>query len=192
MSQTPSSQVPDPNLGAGQANAPHRPADDKEEVYFEGSPPLRGHIGMVLLYGLIGIILIAAPFVLAIQFKVASPWWVKLACVVAGIIVMLVPVIIVKRTRYRITNYRIDFERGWLSTTIDTLELWHVEDIKFHQTLFAKILGVGTIEIFSHDDTTPNLFMKGIPDARQLFSTLEQRIISVKRQRGVLKVDSGT
>src|SRR5207244_11112182 len=59
MSQTPSSQVPDPSLGAAQANAPHRPADDKEEVYFEGSPPLRGHIGMVLLYGLIGIILIA-------------------------------------------------------------------------------------------------------------------------------------
>ena len=146
----------------------------------------------MLLYGLIGIILIAAPFVLSIRFKVASPWWVKLACVVAGIIVMLVPVIIVKRTRYRITNYRIDFERGWLSTTIDTLELWHVEDIKFHQSLLGKILSVGTIEIFSHDDTTPNLFMKGIPDARKLFSTLEQRIISVKRQRGVLKVDSGT
>ena len=55
-----------------------------------------------------------------------------------------------------------------------------------------KILAVGTIEIFSHDDTTPNLYMRGIPHARQLFTTLEQRIIAVKRQRGVLKVDAGT
>src|SRR5256885_7582776 len=109
MSQTPSSQVPDPNLGAQANAAPHRPADDKEEVYFEGSPPLRGHIGMVLLYGLIGIILIASPFVLSMRFNVHMLWWVKLVFVVAGIIVILVPVIIVKRTRYRITNYRIDF-----------------------------------------------------------------------------------
>ena len=93
---------------------------------------------------------------------------------------------------YRITNYRIDFERGWLSTTIDTMELWHVEDLKFHQSLLERMLSVGTIEIFSHDDTSPNLYMRGIPNARQLFSTLQQRIIAVKRQRGVLKLDSGT
>src|SRR5437660_12633560 len=109
MSQTPSSQVPDPSLAAAQNSAaPHKPADDKEEVYFEGSPPIRGQIGKVLLYGLIGLVLICAPFVLALRFKVASPWWAKLACVVVGIVVMLIPVIIVKRMRYRVTNYRID------------------------------------------------------------------------------------
>jgi uncharacterized membrane protein YdbT with pleckstrin-like domain len=193
MSQIPGSPIPDPSLTAAEGGVhPHTPADDREEVYFEGSPPLRGHFGKVLLYGLIGIIVIAAPFVLSMRFKQPSPWWVKLICVVIGLIIVMIPVIIIKRTRYRVTNYRIDFERGWLSTTIDTLELWHVEDIKFHQSLWDKILGVGTIEIFSHDDTTPNLFMKGVPNARQLFATLQQRIIAVKRQRGVMKVDSGS
>jgi hypothetical protein len=105
---------------------------------------------------------------------------------------MTIPILLVKRTRYRVTNYRVDFERGWLSTTIDTMELWHVEDLKFHQTLWEKIMGLGTIDIMSHDDTTPNLLLRGIPHARQLFTTLQQRVIAVKRSRGVLKVDSGT
>lgn len=171
--------------------APHRETDDKEEVYYEGSPMLRGQIVHLFVFTVIGLILIATPFV-AGHFRERMPWWLSAAFVVAGIIVMTIPMLLVKRTRYRVTNYRVDYERGWLSTTIDTMELWHVEDLKFHQTLWEKLMGLGTIDIMSHDDTTPNLLLRGIPHARQLFTTLQQRIIAVKRSRGVLKVDSGT
>jgi len=44
----------------------------------------------------------------------------------------------------------------------------------------------------SHDDTMPDLHMHGIPDARKIFEELKQRVIAVKRQTGVLKVDTGT
>jgi membrane protein YdbS with pleckstrin-like domain len=172
--------------------SPHKPADDREEVYYEGTPLLRGHVWHVMLYSVLGILFILIPVFVSGYLKRHMPWWVSLVLVLIGLCLFVVPILIVKRTRFRITNYRIDFERGWLSTTIDTMELWHVEDIKFYQNLFERILGVGTIEIFSHDDTTPNLYMRGIPHARQLFTTLEQRIIAVKRQRGVLKVDAGT
>jgi hypothetical protein len=172
--------------------APHREADDKEEVYYEGSPMLRGEFGQLFLFTLIGVVLIATPLVIAGYYKHHVPWWLTLALIVAGIVVLITPIILVKRTRYRVTNYRVDYERGWLSTTIDTMELWHVEDLKFHQSFWEKIMGLGTIDIMSHDDTTPNLLLRGIPHARQLFTTLQQRVIAVKRSRGVLKVDSGT
>lgn len=171
----------------------HRAAGDTEEVYYEGTPQLRGHLGQVALYWILGIAVILIPFLYSALFTGHHIiWWLNLTLVLIGIILMIVPILTIKRTRYRITNYRIDFERGWLSTTIDTMELWHVEDIKFHQTILERMVSVGTIEIFSHDDTSPNLYMRGIPNARQLFMTLEQRIIAVKRQRGVMKVDSGT
>ena len=172
--------------------APHAEANDQEEVYYQGSPMLRGHFGHMFLCTFIGLVLIAVPIVWVHYMKSHMLWWIIISFIAAGIITMIIPMLLVKRTRYRITNYRIDFERGWLSTTIDTLELWHVEDIKFHQSLWEKIVGVGSIAILSHDDTTPNLALHGVPHARQLFTTLEQRIIAVKRQRGVLKVDSGT
>ena len=170
----------------------HSPAGNTEEVYYEGTPRLRGHLGHVLIYGILGILVILMPTFWHMVVKDHPMHLIlSLIFVLAGIIILIIPILIVKRTRYRITNYRIDFERGWLSTTINTIELWHVEDIKFHQSIFERMLEVGTIEVESHDKETPSLFMRGIPHARQLFTTLEQRIIAVKRQQGVLKVDMG-
>jgi uncharacterized membrane protein YdbT with pleckstrin-like domain len=119
------------------------------------------------------------------------PWYVPLALVVIGLILFLVPVIQSKTIRYRISNYRIDFERGLLGKDIDTMELWHVEDVRFHQSLLDRILGVGTITVISKDDVNPTLVMHSIPHSRPLFEQLKQRIIAVKRSRGVIKVDPG-
>ena len=170
----------------------HRPAGDHEEVYFEGTPRLRGHLGHLFLYGLIGLLFILIPAAVSLFTKVHIPIVASLILVVIGLIMFSIPPLIVRRTRYRITNYRIDYERGWLSTNIDTTELWHVEDIKFHQSIFDRLLSVGTIEIFAHDGQNPKTVLRGIPNARQLFTTLEQRIIAVKRQQGVLKIDTGS
>jgi len=94
-------------------------------------------------------------------------------------------------SRYDITNYRIDYERGIFSKNIDTLELWHVEDINFHQSVIDRIVNTGDITVLSHDDTTPKLELNGSPNPRPLFESLKQRIIAVKRQRGVIKMDTG-
>jgi len=175
-------------------HTPHKPADDREEVYFEGSPMVRGDMAKVSLFFLIGVVLIAAPLALMLLSKEHHsplPWWGSLALVVIGLLFILIPYLNLKRIRYRISNYRIDYERGLMSKTIDTLELWHVEDIKFHQSFFDRIFGVGTITIVSHDQTTPMLVMRGLPQPRPLFDSLKQRVIAVKRQRGVIKMDVG-
>jgi hypothetical protein len=169
---------------------PHKPADDNEEVYFEGSPMLRAELGHMLIHVVIGIALIAAPELLRRAWS-AMPWWVYAIGALAGAGVIVWPVIMVRTLRYRISNYRIDYERGLLSKNIDTLELWHVEDIRYHQSLLHRILNVGQITVISHDDTTPKLIISGVPNPRQLFETLKQRVIAVKRQRGVVKMDLG-
>jgi hypothetical protein len=170
---------------------PHRPADDSEEIYFHGSPLLRGSVGRVMIFALIGCLLIALPIILAAWGK-SPPGLVWLLLILAGIIVIIVPILMAKRIRYRISNYRIDFESGLLSSNIDTLELWHVEDLKFHQSIVDRMVGVGTITIISHDDTTPVLTLRGLPDPRRIFEMLQQRVIAVKRQRGVVKMDTGS
>jgi hypothetical protein len=166
---------------------PHRPADDREEVYFEGSPQLRGELRNVLLWGFIGAVLIGV----GVYLFIIGLWPATIALVVLGVLTWALPLLLVRSIRYRITNYRIDYERGLLARRIDTLELWHVEDIAFAQTLSDRILGVGKIKIISHDDTTPLLLLRGLPRPRQIFDSLKQRIIAVKRQRGVIKMDIG-
>ena len=191
------SQIPPTSSAAAAASGvpgPHREADDSEEIYYQGSPMVRGNIGKIFFWFLFGLVLIAAP--VAFYF-LSNPrhfpiWWITLACVVAGLIMWFIPVLIVKSVRYRITNYRIDFERGIFGKKIDTLELWHVEDITFHQSIVDRLLGIGSIGVISHDMTTPKLVMHSLPHCRPLFDQLKQRIIAVKRQRGVVKMDTGT
>ncbi len=121
-----------------------------------------------------------------------SPWWLNLVIFAIGLVFFFLPMLKAKTIRYRISNYRIDFERGWFSKDIDTLELWHVEDLKFHQSFLDRILGVGSITILSHDDTTPRFVLHSLPNPRPIFDALEQRVIAVKRQGGVVKMDTGT
>ena len=169
----------------------HRAADDKEEVYYEGSPLVRGELGKMILSVLIGLGLIAAPFIYYFLEDQWWPWYVILILIVLGILVLVIPYLIVKRIKYRITNYRIDYERGILSKMVDTLELWHVDDIKFHQSFFDRLFGVGNITIMSNDKTTPQLNLRGLPRPRPVFDALKQRVIAIKRQRGVIKMDIG-
>src|SRR4051812_46515809 len=177
--------------------APHRPADDTEQVYFDGNPLLRGEIGTGLLWIIAGLAVIALPLTWGFWRQGRGdihpwwPWWLILGLVVVGLVLILIPIMRAKTIHYRISNYRIDFERGMFSKTIDTLELWHVEDLKFHQSFLARLIGVGTITVLSHDDTTPELRLRALPNPRPLFDTLKQRIIAVKRQRGVIKMDVG-
>jgi hypothetical protein len=171
---------------------PHKPADDREQIYFEGSPLLRGDLGRLFIFAIIAAILVAIP-ILAVRFHwfPARPW-IWLTCDGLALICLLIPFILIRTIRYRITNYRIDYERGLLSKSIDTLELWHVEDIKFHQSLIDRLVNTGDITILSHDDTTPRLHLDGVPNPRPLFENLKQRVIAVKRQRGVIKMDTGS
>lgn len=179
-------EKPPLNADDGLTGSADNPADANEVVYFEGSPALRGSLGRLLLCGLLAAGLIVGAVVLR-----AQGWWVPLAGVVLAIAVVAMPIILIRSVRYRITNYRIDYERGVFSKDIDTLELWHVEDLSFHQSLMDRILCVGGITVVSHDAATPRLLLRALPNPRPVFETLKQRIITVKSQRGVIKIDAG-
>jgi hypothetical protein len=192
MSQQPTSAYIPPQQPLDGA-PPVTPAGDDEKVYYEGAPLLRGELMFTIFWITVGVLIALGPAIYA-YFRDAwrdVPWWLYLAAVVVGVVVALIPLLVVKRTRYRISNYRIDREIGLLSKRIETLELWHVEDIQFFQSFGDRILGVGTITVISHDDTTPRLELKSLPKPRPLFEQLKNRVIAVKRQRGVIKLDGG-
>jgi uncharacterized membrane protein YdbT with pleckstrin-like domain len=155
---------------------------------------LRWQLARVWPWALIGIVIALAPLFIKMVLvpKATFRWWIYPIAILVGVLFILVPWLKTKTIRYRVSNYRIDIERGLLGRSIDTMELWHVEDLKFQQSLLNRLLDVGTITVISHDDTTPTLPLYGIPNPRRLFQLLEQRVIAVKRQRGVLKMDTGT
>ncbi|HEY1684187.1 MAG TPA: PH domain-containing protein [Tepidisphaeraceae bacterium] len=180
-------QIPPPNPAADPA--PHTPPESDEEVYFEGSPVVRSELFKAFGFCLIGMIILALPILAHIYHWPIFNKWVDLGCVVIALLVIVIPVLKIRSTRYRITNYRVDYEYGILGRQADTIELWHVEDISLHQTLLDRVLNTGTISVVSSDHVIPKLQMQGLHNPRPIFDSLKQRIIAVKRQRGVIKMD---
>ncbi len=193
-----SRSVPDPldigsmsTTGNPHADVTAPKANEPEKIYYEGSPLVRGNLGQLFLFFLIGVLCVAAPFVYGLTQDRWWSWWVILLLIAIGVLFIIGPIVWSKTIRYRISNYRIDFERGLLSKSIDTMELWHVDDLKFHQSLIDRLLGVGTITIYATDQSTPQLPLRGIPKPRDIFDNLKARVIAIKRSRGVIKMDAG-
>ena len=169
---------------------PHAEAEDQEVVYYEGSPLLRGEVGLMVTWLSVGVLVACVPFFWLMFDDGYPPWWLWLL-VPIGIALFFFPALWVKRNRFKITNYRIDYERGLLTTDVDTLELWHVNDVRLRQGPIDKLFGVGSIYVSSDDRSTPELELRSVSKPRPLFESLKQRVIAVKRQRGVIKMDMG-
>jgi membrane protein YdbS with pleckstrin-like domain len=177
------------NLNPDPGKPPANNEADAETIYYEGHPRLRGELGMLLTWTVVAVVLIGVGYLLWQQD--ISGIWVMLGLFVAGILAVCVPAILVRRSRYKLTNYRIDYEFGILFKRYETLELWHVDDIKLSQSPLDRILRVGTIEVLSTDKSTPRLELRSLPEPKRLLDLLKQRVIAVKRQRGVVKLDMG-
>jgi hypothetical protein len=172
-------------------NVPHKPTDDSESVYYEGSPQLRGELGKVAAWGAVGLLLLLIVFWDFYKGHWEIPWYLPTGLAVIGLLMLSIPSFTRKTLVYRITNYRIDVTTGVLARNTDTLELWHVEDLRLHRSFMNRILGVGTIAIYGKDPAIPKMVLRGLPHPQTLFREMEQRVIAVKRQRGVIKVDPG-
>jgi len=167
-------------------DTPANTPEADETTYFEGSPSLRGAVGLFCFYGLLSLAIMVGTLLLY-----HKGIWIPLIGFLVAAALMALPGILTRSVHYRVTSYRIDFERGVFTKDIDTLELWHVEDLRFHQSLLDRLLRIGTITVMSHDTTTPCLPLRSLPNPRPIFEALKQRIITVKRQRGVIKLDAG-
>jgi uncharacterized membrane protein YdbT with pleckstrin-like domain len=138
----------------------------------------------------------AAPVVHAadVIFEGTPSWkawfWAYLGAVVTSVLVvglvwLLRLHLVRKSTRYRITTRTIDYETGIFSKTIETLQLWRVRDLDFHQSVIERMLGVARIHVFTKDVTDPDLVLRGLPASREIFDRLKDSAEIARQQRVV-------
>ena len=75
-----------------------------------------------------------------------------------------------------------------LSKNIETLQLCKVRDLEFQQSFFDRILNVAHIKVITHDVTTPELMLWGLPESRELFERLKNAIDLARQSRNVVGV----
>ncbi len=155
-------------------------APAEEKLVWEGSPKWQADFGFLVLSGLI-ILGGLAQMVMLFRF-----WYVGLAMVFIGAL-MIVGIRLKRRhQRYKITNLILEFQEGVFSTNIDNMELWRINDIGYHQNLFDKILGVSKIRMATQDKSHPEFEIVGLPPGRQIYDEMKEGVHIARQARNVL------
>lgn len=116
-------------------------------------------------------------------------WWYLSCLIVVTIPWAIWRYLLVKTSAYTLTSQRLRFERGVFSKTLDEVELYRVKDTQLHQTFMDRMLGIGTIEILSSDETNPRLYIPKIPQAATVREQLRQGVERLRLARGVRELD---
>ena len=96
--------------------------------------------------------------------------WQNLGWFVLCVLVLPIPFALWKwletrSTVYTLTDQRLKFTRGVFSKVTEDLELYRVRDSKFSQGPFERMVGLGNIELFTTDETSPTILLRYIAGA---------------------------
>lgn len=142
-----------------------------EETLYEGGPAwpaaLRGYAG--------GTVLILGGLLLAWK---ADPWALLLSA--SGLVWMAASELHRRSVRYKLTTHRLLIERGVLGRSVNNLDMFRVEDVRFDQAAWQRLFGVGDIVFLSTEPTVPRVAMQDIHGARELF---EKAVVATKDER---------
>lgn len=144
------------------------------EILFEGTArPTAVYGGYLKWFGVSLVGGVLAYLLGLIEFFASWPLWVLSLIGLPG---MLWTFLRYRTTRYKITLRRVEYEQGVLSTTVDSLELWRVLDVRYTQNIIDRMLGNATVTLISTDQTDPEVVLYGLPDSRKLFERLRDAV----------------
>ncbi|MBZ0171430.1 MAG: PH domain-containing protein [Phycisphaerales bacterium] len=92
-------------------------------------------------------------------------------------------------TRYTLTTERLRWQWGILSRQTEEVELYRVRDTGFVQPLIQRVVGLGTIEVTSTDERTPQIVLPAIKNAAQVREHFRETTERMRQARGVRDID---
>ncbi len=71
-------------------------------------------------------------------------------------------------TKYRLENNRLFVSRGFFTTMEDELVMYRILDVRLRRTFWDKVFGVGTVTIFTADETNKELKLERIKASKKV------------------------
>lgn len=171
--------------GAG----PAHPGSAAETLLYQGVCRHSASLGGYLKWSLVSIAGGAAAYGLAmVEFFSGWPLWPLALLGLPGLLWTFLKHV---TTRFKLTMHRVEFERGVLSKSVDSLELWRVLDVRYKQTILDRILGNASIILIATDQTDPELVMHGLPNHRKLFEQLRDAVQAARHSGRPMELVGG-
>ena len=88
-------------------------------------------------------------------------------------------------TSYEITSQRVRIERGILSKSKDSLELFRIDHFDLHKPLGMRLVGHCLLHLRSSDASFATVIIYGIPDLEKLADSLRECSLRERTRRRV-------
>ncbi len=95
----------------------------------------------------------------------------------------------VKSTVFELTTERLITERGILSKTKDSLELYRVRDLQVTQPVSLRLFGLENIHLITTDSVTPSVIIESVPKSLKLGDLLRTQVEETRMAKRVRTVD---
>lgn len=79
-------------------------------------------------------------------------------------------------TTYTITSQRIMVKTGLIGKNVEEIELLRVRDLSVAQSIMDRMLGIGTLTVFSDDASAPQLLFRKIHNAQTVKDVLRKAV----------------
>ncbi|MFF2909760.1 PH domain-containing protein [Paenibacillus sp. NPDC057934] len=94
----------------------------------------------------------------------------------AGISDRLKGLVGLNTTTYTITSQRIIVKTGLIGKNVEEIELLRIRDLGVSQSILDRMLGIGTLTIFSDDASSPELWFRKIHGAHTVKDALRKAV----------------
>jgi hypothetical protein len=93
--------------------------------------------------------------------------------------------------RYKLTTHRIVIESGLLSTRMDQIDTYRINDYVVEKPFGQRLVGTGNLILSALDRTTPEVRIEGLKtDVGALYEKLRKATEAQKARRGVRLLDT--
>lgn len=109
--------------------------------------------------------------------------------IILAVLALILQIITLKSIRYKISIDHIEHSRGIFSRKIDNIDMFRVIDLKLNRSLLDCLVGIGTVTIFTKDETDPVFTFKKIRYPKVLYDILKKASLNADRKQGVIHID---
>ena len=112
-----------------------------------------------------------------------------LALAALAILALLGRIVVLKSIYYEVTPDRIEWSRGIFDRQVDNIDMFRVIDLKLRRSLIECLLGIGTVQLTTKDDSDPHFDFVKVPDCRYLYDVIKEAGLEADKVRNVIHME---
>ncbi len=112
-----------------------------------------------------------------------------LGLLAAAALALVWKMVALKSIYYEVTPDRIEWSRGIFDRKMDNIDMFRVIDLKLRRSLLECLLGIGTVQLTTKDDSDPRFDFVKVRQCRYLYDVIKQAGLEADKKRGVIHLE---